>query len=189
MGSSLIFHAYEHTFLNYKNQYLHLEPHNIKLRWFGKRGMVWEDVEPWFHELVFQFGYPDVLMLHCGGNSIGTMSLRHLQKFMNLTVSNILAVRPNCKIIWSQILPRTYYRHMFSHVAAENARGRINSSLSNFIIARNGGYINYPDLQRCSQTLYCDGTHLTDCAQTVFLNAIQGGLFKILRENFKTLSS
>lgn len=78
---------------------------------------------------------------------------------------------------------------MFSHVAAENARVRINSSLSNFIIARNGGYINYPDLQRCSQTLYCDGTHLTDCAQTVFLNAIQGGLFKILRENFKTLSS
>lgn len=147
--------------------------------------MVWEDVEPWFHELLFQFGYPDVLMLHCGGNSIGTMSLRH-QKFMKLTVSNILAVRPSCNIIWSQILPKTYYRHMFSHVAVENARVRINSSLSNFIIARNGGYINYSDLQRCSQTLYCDSTNLTDCAQTVFLNAIQGGLFNILRENFKT---
>lgn len=99
MGSSLIFHAYEHPFLNYKNQHLLLEPHDIKLRWFGKRGMVWEDVETWFHELVFRFGYPDVLMLLCGGNSIGTMSLRHLQKFMKLTISNILAVRPNCKII------------------------------------------------------------------------------------------
>lgn len=123
MGSSLIFHAYEHTFLKYKNQHLHLEPHNIKLRWFGKRGMVWEDVEPWFSELVFQFGYPDVLMLHCGGNSIGTMSLRHLQKFMKLTVSNILAVRPNCKIIWSQILPRTYYRlcfHMWQRKTLES---------------------------------------------------------------------
>lgn len=127
-------------------------------------------------------------MLHCGGNGIGTMSLRHLQKFIKLTVSNILAVRPNCKIIWSQSLPRTYYRHNFSHVAAENARAIINNSLSNFIIARNGGYINYPDLQRRSHTLYCDSTHHTDCAQTVFLNAIRGGLFKIFRENLKTFS-
>ena len=114
------------------------------------------------------------------------MSLRRLQKYMKLTVANIHSMRPNCRIIWSQILPRTYYRHMFLHIAAEKARVRINSSMSNFVIARNGGYINYPDLKKCNSNLYPDGTHLSDCAQTLFLNGIQSGLYKILLENLYT---
>lgn len=131
--------------------------------------MVWEDADPWFHELVFQFGYPDVLILHYGGNSIDAMPLRRLQKFVKLTAFNILAFKLNCKIIWSQILPRTYYRQMFSHLAAENAEVRINSSMPNFIIAENGDYFNFLDLQKCSLTFYRDGNHLTDSAQTIFL--------------------
>lgn len=75
MGFLLIFYVYEYLFLNYKNLYFFLELYDIKLRWFGKRGMVWEDVEIWFYELVFWFGYLDVLMLFCGGNSIGIMFL------------------------------------------------------------------------------------------------------------------
>lgn len=98
MGSSLICYAYEYSFTNYKNQDLHLKPHNISIRWFGKKGMVWEDVEPGFRDLVQQFGYPDVLIIHCGGNSIGTMSLRRLQKYMKLTVANIHSMRPIVKL-------------------------------------------------------------------------------------------
>lgn len=63
MGSSLICYAYQDTFTNYKNQHLHLEPNNIPIRWVGKREIVWEDFEPWFRDLVQQFGYPGVLMI------------------------------------------------------------------------------------------------------------------------------
>lgn len=83
--------------------------------------MVWKKRHGMKRRRALQFGYPEVLMLHCTGNSIGTMSLRRLQTFMKFSVSNTLAIQPNCKIIWSQILPRTYYRHMFSHVAAERS--------------------------------------------------------------------
>lgn len=183
IASSLIHYAHHHAFIIYADQHLHLQAHNISLKWFGKRGMIWEDVEPKLRELIGQFGYPNVLMLHCGGNSIGTMSLRHLQKFMKLTIVNIQNMLPNCRIIWSQILPRKYYRHMFSREAAEKARARINTSLSNFILARNGGYINYPDLKQCTLKLFPDGTHLSDVAQTLFLNGIQGGLYSIIRKN------
>ena len=147
--------------------------------------MVWEEVEPKVHQLLSQFGHPDVIMLHCGGNSIGTMSLRHLQKFMKATIVNIQNALPNSKIVWSQILPRNYYRHMFSHHAAEKARVRINSSLSNFIMSKNGGYIHYPDLKQCTQKLFSDGTHLSDIAQVLFLNSIQGGLYNIICKNAK----
>lgn len=75
--------------------------------------MAWENVKPGFRDLVQQFGYSGVLMIHCAGNSIGNMSLRRLQKYMKLIVTNFHSMRPNSRIIWSQILPRTYYRHMF----------------------------------------------------------------------------
>jgi hypothetical protein len=74
---------------------------------------------------------------------------------------------------------------MFSHHAAEKPRVRINSSLSNFIMSKNGGYIHYPDLKQCPQKLFSDGTHLSDIAQVLFLNAIQGGLYNIICKNAK----
>lgn len=52
--------------------------------------MVWDDVKPGFRHLVQQIGYPDALMTHCRGNSIGSIYWRRLQKAMPLTVANIL---------------------------------------------------------------------------------------------------
>lgn len=52
--------------------------------------MVWDDVKPGFRHLVQQIGYPDALMTHCRGNSIGSIYWRRLQKAMTLTVANIL---------------------------------------------------------------------------------------------------
>ena len=170
----------------YGNQHLGLDRHNITVNWYGKSGMVWEDVETKVRSLVQELGAPDILVIHCGGNSIGTCSLRGLQGFMKRIISNIFNMLPTySKIVWSQILPRSYYIYMFSHVAAEKARKRINSSLSNFIRARGGCYINYPDLNECDRKLYRDGTHLTDIGQFLFLNTIQSALFKFSTENIQ----
>ena len=48
---------------------------------------------------------------------------------------------------------------------------------------KNGGYIHYPDLKQCTQKLFSDITHLSDIAQVLFLNAIQGGLYNIICKN------
>lgn len=69
---------------------------------------------------------------------------------------------------------------MFSHMAEENARVRINSSMSNFVIARNGGNTNYQNFQKCNPKLYSKGTHLSDCAQSLFLDGIYSGLYENL---------
>lgn len=178
----MIYHACNYTKPYFGNQHLNLLSKNIAIRWFGQRGMTWEHMESKIQRLVVQFGPPDVLMLHCGGNSIGTMSLRQLQRFMKQTMYTLYQLLPNCRFIWSEILPRTYYRHMFSLNSAEMSRKRINSAMSAFIIQRGGGYISYPDLKSCSPVLFRDGVHLTDIGQTIFLNTIQGGLFTIIRE-------
>ena len=90
-----------------------LQSFNISLEWFGKKGMVWEQVEPTISNLCYSRNPPNFIMIHCGGNSIGTSSLRQLQRFMKLTINNIQNALPQTTIIWSQILPRQYYRHMF----------------------------------------------------------------------------
>lgn len=189
VGNSIIRNASEHAIVNYGNHHLNLKPHNISLRWFGKGGMIWEDLEPFLHNMVSKFGQPGVIVVHCGGNSIASMSLRRLQKFMKLTIANMQAHFPTCKIIWSQILPRNYYRHSYSHIAAKRALKRINSSLSAFIMSRGRGYIHYPDLGCCSPKLYRDGNHLSDIGQFIFLNAMQAGLYKILTQNISCYST
>lgn len=145
--------------------------------------MVWEEVEPIVKSIVQKRGKPDVILIHGGGNSIGTMPLARLQKFMKLTFANLQTFLPQTRFIWSQILPRRYYRHMFSNIAADKARKRINKSLAPFVIARNGAYIKYPGLQQCSSTFYRDGTHLSDIAQVTFLNTIRDGLLSIIQRN------
>lgn len=72
--------------------------------------------------MVSKFGQPGVIVVHCDENSIASMSLRRLQKFIKPTISNMQAHFPTCKIMWSEILPRNYYKHSYSHIAAEQAR-------------------------------------------------------------------
>lgn len=89
IGSSIIKHASHHAVQQFGNLHLDLQKHNITVYWHGKSGMVWEDVEPTITNIIEQRGHPDWVMLHCGGNSIGTMPLLRLQKFMKLTVVNL----------------------------------------------------------------------------------------------------
>lgn len=123
-------------------------------------------------------------MIYCGGDSIGTMSL-HSLKNMKLTVAHIHSMRPNRRLIWSQVLHRANIHLMFSHIAGEKSRVRINSPMSNFVIARYRGYINYPDYKNATQN-HTHDTNLSDCTQTLFLNGIQSWLFKILCEILDT---
>ena len=174
---------------SFHGQHLGLGEHNISLTWFGKPGMIWEDLLQIIVSNIEELGQPDLILIHCGGNSIGTMSLRSLQRFMKLTILKISNMLTDCKIVWSQILPRTYYRHMFSRVAAEKARKRINNSLSSFIMSKGGCYISYPELRDCVPKFYRDGTHLSELGQFFFLNTIQSALFKIFTENVQRYPS
>lgn len=185
IGSSIIKHASHHAVQQFGNLHLDLQKHNITVYWHGKSGMVWEDVEPTITNIIEQRGHPDWVMLHCGGSSIGTMPLLRLQKFIKLTVVNLQTILPNTRFIWSQILPRNYYRHMLSNIAGETARKRINKSLAPFIVKRKGACLKYPDLQQCSPKYYRDGVHLSDTAQNTFLKTIRAGLLNILHNNVK----
>lgn len=144
-------------------------------------GHVWEHMAPNIQGMFYQFGPPDVMMLQCDCNNIGTMSLRLLQRFMEQTIHKLFQFLPNCRFVWFEILPRKYYRHMFSLTSTEKSRKRMNSALSVFRVQRGGNYISYPVLKSCSPIFLKDGV-----PQAVSLNVIQGGIFTIIRGSHNT---
>ena len=87
---------------------------------------------------------------------------------------------PRTKIVWSQIIPCSYWRIVFSSFAAEKSRTRINSSLAKFVIhTLHRAYISYPPLHSYSQYLYHDGVHLYPHVNDTFLETLRQGIFFI----------
>lgn len=46
---------------------LGLDPFQYRVFWYGKRGMVWENLMPVIGKLIQRFPPPDVLIIHLGG--------------------------------------------------------------------------------------------------------------------------
>jgi hypothetical protein len=54
---------------------------------------------------------PDVIVLHVAGNDLGAYEIGDLRYFLRAQLRHIKRNYPNTKLIWSQILPRTNWRH------------------------------------------------------------------------------
>ena len=149
-----------------------------KITWSGISGLTWERVVPTIDNLCFLHPSPDVLVIHCGGNDIGTHSLWGLQGFMKRIMYNLIQRFPQTCVVWSHILPRRYWRHALSCEAADKSRMRINSSISAFTLKHGGAYISYPDIVpfHNSKMLQTDGVHLSMLGNSNFINTLQGAI-------------
>ena len=109
------------------------------------------------------------------------MSLFDFRNVIGQFVQYMNFLLPNTLLVWSQILPRRYWRYMYSNIAAEQCRIRLNSFAATEIIMNGGAYIKYPDLQSCSDSLVStDGVHLTSLGNEIFLNTLQGALYTFM---------
>ena len=133
------------------------------------------------HSIVNCFGIPRALILHCGGNDIGSLSIRELLfhfKFAIYVVHNML---PGCSLIFSSILPRKSSRN-YAHRSMEHTTKRVNRSLRTYFL-NNGAYvIKHLDLEDGHPALFKeDKVHLSFLGNDIFINAIQGGLEQFLK--------
>jgi hypothetical protein len=69
-----------------------------------------------------------------------------LRYFLRAQLRYIKRNYPNTKLIWSQILPRTNWRHSKNNEAMEKARKRLNSYAATRTIGMGGAYIKYPNI-------------------------------------------
>ena len=120
---------------------------------------------------------PSVLVIHCGGNSIGQTPLFDLRAEINFSLNQI-------KVMFPQILPRSNWRYSENMKALNHAAKRINNSAAQICnqMGRGGSYyIKYSELA-WDQTVFFaeDGVHLSDLGNDFFLYRLQMKLYGLI---------
>ena len=69
------------------------------------------------------------VVVHAGGNDIGSNRARGLRNFIKQTMANLIALFPNSCIVWSSILPRLRWQYSVNTEAMENIRTSTNRAI------------------------------------------------------------
>ena len=115
-------------------------------------------------------------------NNIGHSKIGHIRNQLKVTINWIHNKLPNAIIIWSQILPRFCWRYSSNLIAMEKCRYRVNNSIASYVLRLGGRYIRYQEIKVVDIVLQNDGVHLTNLANELFLNSVQGGLEMFIQE-------
>ena len=163
VGSSIVKHAFIHARRSYDGCNLGLKRHNCRVWWQGKSGMTLGELNPRISYLLQFENTPDILVIHCGGNSIGQIPLHHLRRQIRETILQLEKILPSTKLIWSQILPRYNWRYSENAKAMNFAAARLNNYAAWLICQLGGHYIKYTELWWDAHGIFSnDGVHLSD---------------------------
>ena len=155
---------------------------NVEIWWQGIRGLVIEQI---MKQIVTMLQYedpPNYIFLHVSANSIGHSKIGHIRNQLKVTINWIHNKLPKAIIIWSQILPRFCWRYSSNLIAMEKCRYRLNNSIASYVLRLGGRYIRYQEIKAVDIVLQNDGVHLTNLANELFLNSVQGGLEMFIQE-------
>ena len=123
--------------------------------------------------------HPRFLIINVGGNDIAKddYPLRRQQMFMKNVINQLRSEMPLTCIVWSHILPRLFWRHAVSNVAADRSRCRVNSSVASFVLQSDGASIKYPDIRVAQSNLFLNyGVHLSSLGNHVFVSTLQAAI-------------
>jgi lysophospholipase L1-like esterase len=156
---------------------LGLDRKNIHIWWQGYAGLNLHQLKKKLLMLNQYEQSPDLMVIHCGGNDLGTVDLYNLLNNVKTQILSLKTNFPNSTLVWSQILPRKNWRYSNDCQAMERSRKKLNRVAATTVLKLNGCYLKHPDLlQDISKFLMPDGVHLNQLGNAIFLNTLQGGL-------------
>ena len=83
--------------------------------WYGKGGMLWDQVAPVVRNMLSRHAAPRTLIIHAGGNNLGRdTGLTILDNIIH-DLQIIQSILPRTRILFSGILPRREYRGAVSN--------------------------------------------------------------------------
>ena len=134
VGSSILKHAQLEAFLRPGGLHLNLARVNISLWWQGYSGLKLCQTERKLRTLAMVGPSPKAILIHCGGNDLGHISIRKLRLVTNKLFKFLRTSFPHSKVIWSCILPRMKWRYSDNSLAMETQRKRLNSCASSLAL-------------------------------------------------------
>ena len=146
----------------------------------GKRGHVMGRIGPKNYTAASVQTTTKILVIHCGGNSIGIIPLFHLRRQMKEAILNLHHMLPDTKLVWSQILPRLSWRYSNNCKAMNMSAVRLNNFAAWLCLKLGGSYIKYPEISWDATGMFAkDGVHLSHLGNSIFLFNIQSTLHKL----------
>lgn len=112
---------------------------NTEIWWQGYGGMVLSQLLPKLRVLRRIENDPDVLIIHCGANSLGLIELKSLLEKLQDTLEQIAKLFPRSKLVWSNLLPRFNWRYSEDIRAMEDSRKRVNREAILLVTSMGGG--------------------------------------------------
>jgi hypothetical protein len=105
VDSSIVKKAFIYSHSIYDGTQLGLDRHGYRV--WGQRlgGMPWDELVPRIKYLLNFEDSPSILVMHCGGNSIGQVPLLDLRNQIGSSLWEIQSLLPSTRLVWSQILP------------------------------------------------------------------------------------
>lgn len=183
MGSSIIKKAWQHSRKRKGGPNLGFDFMDVDILWQGYSGLTLDQFTDKLITLSQIFEEPDVLIIHCGGNSIGDPDLPSLE-FRKLIKRIFAFVRgnfPDTKIVWSQILPRGKWKYCDNLSIMNETRQRLNNYAATECIRQGGYYIKYPNMKLGKEYLWDkDKVHLTDFGNEELLGTLRSALAAFL---------
>lgn len=77
-----------------------------QVRWLGVRGLQWSRLLAHVHFYVSLDSAPDILLIHAGGNDLGSRTTRELLRDIKLDCLRLWAAYPGILLVWSDIVAR-----------------------------------------------------------------------------------
>ena len=125
LRSSIIGRAHEYSKYRPIGPNLFLERYGTNCDWTAQPVLFVSTVLYSLLDAAYKSPPSDNVVLHCGGNDIGLHPLGYVHMDIKDLLQRIMTSLPNTVLIWSCILPRTYWRYSTNYHAMDQARCRI----------------------------------------------------------------
>jgi len=127
---------------------------------------------PFFQQCLKGRTAPNVLVIHCGGNDLGSVKSVLLLKAMKRDLRDLNGQFPQMKILLSSINQRRHWRHA-PPGKVDKVRKFVNNVMAKFVLGVNGGFVRHPHIQFEERELFLsDEVHLSPEGNDVFLTDI-----------------
>ncbi|XP_053568695.1 POU domain, class 4, transcription factor 1-like [Bombina bombina] len=177
VGHSYVHWAAIHALNRPGGQQLGFRPDAVSIRWLGKRGMLWSDLPGRLEEAFLRWGRPSLIVLHLGGNDVGSLPVLELVKIIQSDVRWLKVRFPGVRVAWSNVIALLQWRHVRVHRSAYRIRKKLNRDVGRLIVEEGGFVIRHDNiLGDCKRLYRPDGVHLTEEGLELFFANLAGAL-------------
>ncbi|XP_040183677.1 uncharacterized protein LOC120916805 [Rana temporaria] len=154
---------------------------DAKVRWIGFPGMMWGRVLPEVLKFTRLDRAPDILLLHVGGNDMGSRSMHQLIRDIKCDFLRLRSLFPGMVIIWSEMVGRSNWRWAWSVDKVNKARVKVNKEVGRFVVRNGGLVVRHRELEEETwRFLRSDGVHLNPIGIDLWALGLEEGVRRAL---------